>query len=116
MGQMMLLRQLDIEAICHILAQECSNLTSELAEHIKYVLLHAFCSTYLRMYHLSATSCIHTSDVVYSVLLLWRFRSKKKKISLRCQDCSMIYNYTQYGNKSGTSFRFNDSEREAVEV
>ena len=39
-----------------------------------------------------------------------------QKISLRCLDCSMMYNYAQYGNKVGTGFRFYDSEREAVEA
>ena len=107
----------DIEAICHMLTQECSNLTSELA--IALNTSTTFCST---LFAPPTRECIicqrrlvsyHTTDVIYyrctGVL-------EAKKISLRCLDYSMIYNYAQYGNKAGTGFRFYDSEREAVEV
>ena len=39
----------------------------------------------------------------------------KKKVSLRCKRCSIIYNFDKYGD-SRTGFRFYDTPREAVEA
>ena len=39
----------------------------------------------------------------------------KKKVSLRCKKCSLVYNFDKYGNKK-TGFRFYDNPREAVEA
>ncbi len=38
------------------------------------------------------------------------------KLSLRCQDCELLYNYSQYGNKHSLGFRYYDVKRDNVEV
>ena len=42
--------------------------------------------------------------------------SKASKVTLRCKKCSLIYNYSQYGNKHNIGFRFYTKERNLVEV
>ena len=41
---------------------------------------------------------------------------RTKKVTLRCKKCSLIYTYSQYGNKNGIGFRFYSKERDLVEV
>ena len=41
---------------------------------------------------------------------------KASKITLRCLQCSLFYNYAKYGDKRKVGFRFYPGERTAVEV
>lgn len=41
---------------------------------------------------------------------------EKEKMTLRCNECSLIYNYSQYGNKHGVGFRYYENQRDYVEV
>ena len=42
--------------------------------------------------------------------------SKFTKVTLRCQGCNILYNYSQLGNKNATGFRFYPNQQEYVEV
>ena len=39
-----------------------------------------------------------------------------KKYTLRCVKCNLLYNYSQYGDKHQTGFRYYSQERWAVEI
>ncbi len=55
----------------------------------------------------------HTCEVKYYSLQGF---ATVDKLSLRCQDCGLLYNYSQYGNKHTLGFRYYDVERDSVEV
>ena len=42
--------------------------------------------------------------------------TEKQKVTLRCNECKVIYNYSQYGDKHNLGFRYYDYQRENVEV
>ena len=97
-----------------MLNQERLNVTSELelALNTSSALLFApptreciTCQRRLVSYHTTNVMYYRCSGVLVAT-----------KISLRCQECGLLYNYAQYGNKTSTGFRFYETERDAIEV
>ena len=39
-----------------------------------------------------------------------------KKVTLRCKDCKLLYNYSQFGNKHDQGFRFYSEPQPYIEV
>jgi hypothetical protein len=100
-----------------MLNQERLNVTSEL--ELALNTSSALCSSLFAPPTRECITCqrrlvsYHTTNVMYyrcsGVLVA-------TKISLRCQECGLLYNYAQYGNKTSTGFRFYETERDAIEV
>ena len=55
----------------------------------------------------------HTCEVRYYSLQGF---ATADKLSLHCQDCGLLYNYSQYGNKHTLGFRYYDAKCNKVEV
>ena len=67
-------------------------------------------------------TCIQCSKTLVSnhtcKVKLYTFEGavEKEKMTLRCNECHLIYNYSQCGNKHGVGFRYYENQRDYVEV
>ena len=63
------------------------------------------CGSNLVQYHQCSVRCFSTSGFENS-----------QKITLRCTNCSLFYNYAQFGNKRKLGFRFYPEPRDYIEA
>lgn len=103
----------DVATLLEMLRNHCSNLlTSAMWPNVNLPNLMApgvseciQCGSSLAPYHSCDVTCYTLTGP-----------SKFTKVTLRCQGCRILYNYSQFGNKNDTGFRFYPNQQEYVEV
>ena len=104
----------DVAALCDMLKDHCSTLLATTmwpnATDLPKVIAPGVdeciqCGSNLVSYHSCGVTCYTLHGP-----------TKFTKVSLRCQGCGILYNYSKFGNKHETGFRFYPNQREYVEV
>lgn len=103
----------DVATLCRMLREHCSsllisamwpsvNLPNMMAPSVNECMQ---CGSNLTPYHSCDVTCYTLTGP-----------SKFTKVTLRCQGCKILYNYSQLGDKNATGFRFYPNQQEYVEV
>ena len=101
----------ELDNICSLLSTICipsiNDLSTTTLQHVMApptgICLE--CGENLVAYHTCDVKNYNCKEVYYA-----------KKFTLRCAKCCVLYNYSQYGDKHQTGFRYYQQERPAVEV
>ena len=104
----------DVQFIVETVESRCQNLLSWFAKSASQdeclVLCPPtntcyYCNANLVLYHQCNVRLYSTSGV-----------RKGEKITLRCKQCSIVYNYARYGSMNENGSRFYETARDAIEV